>query len=587
MTSNEELPAEARKLIDAYCSGLPTPAEVEQLESLLCHSEAARRFYLKLLDLHAQLAWSVRRQPALQDSAAPEQPLRPAGAWIGVSGQAETQGIGSIATPAAALPSKGKRLRFRRIHGIAAGALAAAASLFLAWRLHSPPQPPSTVPPLAVVVETLGGWWGPNGREIRPGEPLPGGVLELLQGAMRLRFAEGAEVVVEGPARLKPLDARTLFLWSGRVVAQFVGPPSSFIIDTPHARLTDMGTEFGVGVDFSGATEIQVFEGTVVANLKNADNEPTTRQQIDAGQAWQLDVDRQPQLQPMAFTPGRFLRTLPPRRRNDLPPGPLFNNQPRFDTVHIVPAQPGLRIDGDLSDWDHSAMFRSACREPYGRHYYVAGAMMYDAGRFYIGAHVGDPAPMCNAIDPETDPTNSWRGGSIVVRLSTDKGLGWPLDVLRPDLRKSGPYAWVSLNDRSEQLAHLTLFYHRPTRRARLELRYGMDFHGRILDPPGWQGAFRADADGQGYTLEYAVPWTLLHADHRPPAAGDVLAGMWSVHWSDREGRLCLGHLTDIVNSSFRPYLSYQHQYGASWGRAIYHGQGNLPPGTIVGPRIP
>ena len=51
-------------------------------------------------------------------------------------------------------------------------------------------------------------------------------------------------------------------------------------------------------------------------------------------------------------------------------------------------------IDGDLSDWDRSGAFYSACQPPYHENYYLEGMMMYDEQFVYIGAHVGDPAPM-------------------------------------------------------------------------------------------------------------------------------------------------------------------------------------------------
>ncbi len=75
-----------------------------------------------------------------------------------------------------------------------------------------------------------------------------------------------------------------------------------------------------------------------------------------------------------------------------------------------------------------------------------------------------------------------------------------------------------------------------------------MDFHGNLIDPPGWQGAFRRDPDGLGYTLEYRIPWSLLCLGPEAPRAGDVTATSWTVHWSDRDGKLSRGHLVDLTN---------------------------------------
>jgi hypothetical protein len=115
------------------------------------------------------------------------------------------------------------------------------------------------------------------------------------------------------------------------------------------------------------------------------------------------------------------------------------------------------------------------------------------------------------------------------------------------------------------------------TARPRLLMLRGFDFHGKedILD--GWRGIFRKDADGKGYTLEYAIPWSLLHSAEDPPVAGDELAALWMAHWSDEEGRICRGQLVDVVNPAASakkdslPHIFYQD--GPSWGKVRY-----LPP---------
>jgi FecR-like protein len=544
------IPAEWRELVDALCSGTLTHAGRDRLEALLWENEAARRFYLNYQDLHAQLHLEMRRRPAL--------PLQPSG---------------SHRRPA-------RVTRFRRSWlGFTAAAVLLIVAPLVFWRSKSGQLPLAPADAVATLVESVGAFWGPEGRDLQPGQPLPPGPLELMQGVTRIRFRDGVEVVVEGPASLKLVGPRQMFLGSGRAVARASKTSGGFIIETPQAHLTDLGTEFGVGVGPSGDTDVQVFEGAVLADFKQSDGQMDQKRLI-AGQVWRMGSRPGTQPKQLDRAPEQFVRTLPARHARQHSAGVLYN-QPRLDTVHVVPAPVGVSIDGDLSDWDQSGAFESACREPYDTHYYVKGMMMYDARRLYIGAHVGDPAPLRNAVDPLADPTNSWRGGSVVVRLSTSKALGWPLEGQSPGLHELGK--GFRPQDVSENIIHLILWYHRPTQRARLQLDYGLDFHGRVLDPPAWEGAFRVDADGQGYTLEYAIPWSLLHADQAPPAAGDELAATWSVHWSDLDGRLCLGHLTDVTNPAYRPYRPSDFQRGSSWGKAIYHARGNLRPGTIRG----
>ena len=168
----------------------------------------------------------------------------------------------------------------------------------------------------------------------------------------------------------------------------------------------------------------------------------------------------------------------------------------------------------------------------------------------------------------------AWRGGSVIVRLATDPALGWPLKGAGPPLADTQhPDVGRRPEDVDEHIVHMTMWYHRPTEKARLHLSFGLDFHGEKIDPQGWQGAFRVDPNGLGYTLEYAIPWKLLNAGSRPPRVGDTLAANWTVHWSDEEGRLSRGHLVEITNLDV-PVFRFLR--GSHWGKATL--QPNRPP---------
>ena len=190
---------------------------------------------------------------------------------------------------------------------------------------------------------------------------------------------------------------------------------------------------------------------------------------------------------------------------------------------------------------------------------------------------------MHSRMDPAADPANyAWRGGSVIVRLAVNPALGWPLQGMGVPLADSThPDIGHRPQDTSDQIVHITMWHHRPTDKPRLHLSFGMDFHGEQTDPDpnSWQGAIRMDPNGRGYTLEYAVPWSLLHVGNRPPRAGDVLAANWTVHWSDEAGRLSRGHLVEITNLDAKPFHFLR---GATWGKAVFHDRGNLPPGTVL-----
>jgi hypothetical protein len=239
-----------------------------------------------------------------------------------------------------------------------------------------------------------------------------------------------------------------------------------------------------------------------------------------------------------------------------------------ISSLDVVAAPSPVAIDGDLSDWDLSGRFEARCPVSFAESYFVEGSLMYDRQCLYIAARIGDPLPMRNLIDPDTDPWSAWMGGSLQLRLSTDRDFGWPLKVMRPTYRH-GPDKPIP-QDTSPRIVHLTLWYFQPREQPCLELRYGMSLDRGVVNPPGWQGAFRKAPDGKSYTLECALPWTLLGAGADPPRAGDELGLCWTVNWSDASGKRWKGQLIEIKNPAYSGRGQQTFIYGETWGKAVY-----------------
>ena len=116
----------------------------------------------------------------------------------------------------------------------------------------------------------------------------PGQSLQVRTGLAELRFAQGAKVVLSGPAEFEVLSANRGFLRRGKIVA--VVPPQAigFTIATPTAEIVDLGTEFGVEVDEQQNAEVHVFTGVVVARPTEAAlNRKEVR--VMAGKALRID----------------------------------------------------------------------------------------------------------------------------------------------------------------------------------------------------------------------------------------------------------------------------------------------------------
>jgi hypothetical protein len=118
-----------------------------------------------------------------------------------------------------------------------------------------------------------------------------GDKFNLLSGLLEITYDTGARVILQGPVTYKVESPAAGFLSLGKLTARvekkaeggrrkaeesdpqslipspshspFPLPPSPFVIRTPTAIVTDLGTEFGVEVDNGGSTVSHVFRGSV------------------------------------------------------------------------------------------------------------------------------------------------------------------------------------------------------------------------------------------------------------------------------------------------------------------------------------
>lgn len=102
-------------------------------------------------------------------------------------------------------------------------------------------------------------------REVLPGEmPMRAGTYRLERGSVQLRFAKGANVVIEGPAMFDLVDASTMHLNQGSLWAHCPDEARGFAVRMPGGReLVDFGTEFGARVDAGGGAQVRVMKGEV------------------------------------------------------------------------------------------------------------------------------------------------------------------------------------------------------------------------------------------------------------------------------------------------------------------------------------
>jgi hypothetical protein len=542
---------ELRMLADQYVLGELSPQQLDSLEARLRAGEEARLSFLAYLEVHAGLAWESR------------------GAQSAMPGRRE---VGLLPTPVESVGKwqagwPGMAWRWTLPLAAAVVLLLAVASLWQPARQPAHQPAMASTPAVAMVKASLHGQWA-DGRGVTVGTRMPAGVWEFQSGLVELETASDTVLLVEAPARLELIDALHGRLLGGNLVVRMPKGKSGFVVDLPQLRVTDLGTEFGVSVAPNGVSRVQVFDGKVRAESSSMQG----GSELVAGES--LRCTSKGVLAAEKSTEDRFIRRFPPRTPEEMAGGPLYSRS-TLDCVHIAPPTAPVVIDGNLSEWKRTGAFRSACLPPYEDTYFVEGLMMYDARNLYIGAHVGDPEPMRNAARDDME----FAGGSVIVRVSTDRRLGWPLKGTMWNACSADPSNPPLPDSLSDRVVSIIMSHDRQSGQARIRLQHGFDFHDPDTSPSGWRGAVRKDADGRGYTLEYAIPWQVLHCADDPPQPGDVLAALWMVHWSDAEGRLCRGQLVEVTNPQSNaqdkvpPYLFFQN--GPCWGRAIYLPAGN------------
>ena len=244
------------------------------------------------------------------------------------------------------VPTTADRPSVERRARLPTAAFAVAASMLIALGLvvwQSPPTRSKRAPaPLAVITQSIGGF-DAAGRPLRPGHQVHSGRLMLERGVVRLDFASGAQVAVEGPADLQILDEMHIALDRGVVTATIPGSAIGFAVDTSAARIVDLGTAFGISVGDDGLTEICVFDGEVEVGHRTDGSTDASSRRVREGQAVQASRASST-IDSVEFETARYERAWPVNSgvlqttglMKFVSPGPGFAPGRYEDTEHIV-----------------------------------------------------------------------------------------------------------------------------------------------------------------------------------------------------------------------------------------------------------
>lgn len=237
-------------------------------------------------------------------------------------------------------PSVERRPRLQMATLAVAASILVASGLVVWQSLSTSSKRAPAVP--AVIAQSIGGY-DAAGKPLRPGDQVLSGRLTVDRGVVRLDFASGAQVAVEGPADLQILDEMHIRLERGVVTAMVPESAVGFAVDTSLARVVDLGTAFGIAVSDDGLTEICVFDGEVEVDHRTKGSTTSPPRRVSEGQAVQAS-HASDTIDSVEFETTRYERAWPVNSgvlqttglMKFVSPGPGFVPGRYEDTEHIV-----------------------------------------------------------------------------------------------------------------------------------------------------------------------------------------------------------------------------------------------------------
>ena len=234
--------ADLEAILNRLADGMATAEDEQRLGELLHTSPEARRAYREFMALHSALHWDYVA------AVSPE-----------------------LSPPATVLAPPSRARWMAAFFAGAMLATTAAVAVVVFWPNHptDPEKPAVSAKSAALLVDQVGAEFAPG--RAPDGERLGPGEYELIKGIVHLRFAQGADMILAGPARFTVTDAQHIRLFTGS--ARVIAPSTAkgFTVATRAADYIDLGTEFGLRVDpDSGASDLYVFDGQVnIADSKS------------------------------------------------------------------------------------------------------------------------------------------------------------------------------------------------------------------------------------------------------------------------------------------------------------------------------
>lgn len=272
MTSREsELYCRLHELTSLLMEDDAPGAVRKELEALLRSDQDARRLYVEYIQESASLRWSMSHSP--------------------LQSHIDVMATGGLMSPSGSSREHSRRRRSAWL-ALAASALVGI-GLYYSKGLTpvNDPGPLLAAPAVATLTRTAGVEWEGATDLAELSRLQVGQILELREGQVEMIFDSGVEVVLDGPAYFEIRSAESAYSSQGTISARVGADGTGFTIETPSARVIDLGTEFGVAIDQSGETEVAVFRGIVDLALGAEPQDDAILRRLKQGEAIRVAAD--------------------------------------------------------------------------------------------------------------------------------------------------------------------------------------------------------------------------------------------------------------------------------------------------------
>jgi hypothetical protein len=282
------------RVLGDLCNGQLDAHEESWLQQLLASDAMARAIYMDYLDLDACLEAEGAAIPvaaALHPELAVAQPNHTLN-HLADSLSAESPLGQFISQPSISRPSWRALPNWAIAASLIGVALFSSLLTFGMLAVSDSGRSPGSSQVVARITGTQNSvWQNEASNRVGYGSELSAGQELILEaGIAEITFQDGATVVLESPARFVVNAPHEVELQEGRLAAVVPAESRGFRVHTRSLDVFEVGTEFGLMAQPSGATEVHVFNGLVKADVLDQQGRALRRIELNSSEAARVNA---------------------------------------------------------------------------------------------------------------------------------------------------------------------------------------------------------------------------------------------------------------------------------------------------------